>query len=177
MNRNIVYIILLILTFTISSCSNLIYFTQDIREDLDINNLDVEKVQFYNSEKIVLKRNLSKEETQLAKGTILLENGQYYEEIIIPKKTKGVAVIKGTKYLKIAFESGENRNIRFDMNDEDLYQISADAWNDNYGCVVYDTTTYYIVPKSSNTLLMVNKEYISNYEKKRRIVKGRSISR
>ena len=177
MNRNIVYITLLIITFTVSSCSNLIYFTQDIRDDLNVNNLDVEKVQFYNSEKITLKRNLSKEETQLAKGTILLENGQYYEEIIIPKKTKGVAVIEGSKYLKIAFESGENRNIRFDMNDETLYQISADSWDDNFGCIVYDTTTYFIVPKSSNTLLMVNKEYISNYEKKRRVVKGRSISR
>lgn len=177
MNRNIVYITLLIITFTVSSCSNLIYFTQDIRDDLNVNNLDVEKVQFYNSEKITLKRNLSKEETQLAKGTILLENGEYYEEIIIPKKTKGVAVIEGSRYLKIAFESGENRNIRFDMNDEALYQISADSWDDNFGCIVYDTTTYFIVPKSSNTLLMVNKEYISNYEKKRRVVKGRSISR
>lgn len=88
MSRNIVFISLLIITFTVSSCSNLIYFTQDVRDDLNVNNLDVEKVQFYNSEKIILKRNLSKEETQLAKGTILLENGQYYEEIIIPKKNK-----------------------------------------------------------------------------------------
>lgn len=98
-------------------------------------------------------------------------------KLLFQKKTKGVAVIEGSRYLKIAFESGENRNIRFDMNDETLYQISADSWDDNFGCIVYDTTTYFIVPKSSNTLLMVNKEYISNYEKKRRVVKGRSISR
>ncbi len=177
MNRNLIIFISTLLVISLNSCSNLIYFTQDIKEDLQVNNLDIEKVQFYNSKKITLKRSLSKEETQLAKGTILLENGQYYEEIIIPKRTKGVAVRKGTKFLKVAFENGDNRSLRFDMNEEQMYQISADSWDNNFGCIIYDTTTYFIVPKSSNTLLMLNKEYISNYEKKRRVLKGRSVAR
>jgi hypothetical protein len=177
MRNKIVLIVLPVIMLVISSCSNLIFFTQEIRDDLNENNLDVEKVQFYNSEKITLKRNLSKEETQIAKGTIRLENGEYFEEIIIPKKTKGVAIIKGTEFLKVAFETGDKRNIRFDINDDMNYQISADSWNDNFGCIVYDTNTYLIVPGSSNTLLMVNKEYISNFEMKRRVLKGRSVAR
>ncbi len=177
MKNKVLLIVVLFFLLIFSSCSNLIYFTQDIRDDLNENNLDVEKVQFYNSDKIVLKRNLSKEETQIAKGTIRLENGEYFEEIIIPRKTKGIAVKEGTEYLKIAFETGDKRNLRFDINDDLNYQISADSWKDNYGCVVYDTNTYYIVPGSSNTLLMVNKEYISNFEMKRRVLKGRSVGR
>lgn len=164
-----------IMVFT--SCSNLIYFTQDIRNNLNENYLEVDRVQFYNSDKIVLKRTLSKEETQIAKGTILLENGQYFEEIIIPKKTKGVAVREGRKFLKVAFENGEQRNIRFDLNDENKYQISADSWDNDYGRIMYDTTIYFIIPSSSKTTLMVNKEFISNYETKRRVLKGRSVGR
>ncbi len=175
MKKNLVIAFFVLISLVISSCSNLIYFTQEIRNDLKYNDLDVEKVQFYNSEKIVLLRNLSKEETQIAKGTIRLENGEYFEEVIIPKKTKGVAVRKGTEFLNIAFETGEKRNLRFDINEDTKYQISADSWKENYGCVVYDTSTYFIVPASSSTLLMVNKEYISNFERKRRVLKGRSV--
>ena len=177
MYRKLNLLVFVLISLVISSCSNLIYFTQEIRSDLSENDLEVEKVQFYNSSKIILLRNLSKEETQIAKGTIRLENGEYYEEIIIPKKTKGVAVRNGSEFLRVAFETGEKRNLRFDMNENSKYQISADTWKDSYGCVVYDTSTYFIVPSSSNTVLMVNKEYISNFEKKRRVLKGRSVSR
>ena len=175
MKKNFVLVFFVLISIVISSCSNLIYFTQEIRNDLKENKLDVEKVQFYNSEKIVLLRNLSKEETQIARGTIRLENGQYYEEVIIPKRTKGVAVRKGSEFLNVAFETGEKRNLRFDINEYKKYQISADNWKESYGCIVYDTSTYFIVPASSSTLLMVNKEYISNIEKKRRVLKGRSV--
>lgn len=175
--KNLVVLVLITLSLVISSCSNLIYFTEDVRDNLDYNKLNVEKVQFYNSDKIVLKRNLSKEETQIAKGTIRFENGEYYEEVIIPKKTKGVAIRKGTEFLRVAFETGDNRSLRFDLNEDSKYQISADNWNDNYGCIVYDTTTYFIIPSSSSTVLMVNKEFVSNYEKQRRVLKGRSVSR
>lgn len=161
----------------LSSCSKLIYFTEDIRENLNENYLKINKVQFYNSDKVVLKRNLSKEETQIAQGKIVLENGQYFEEVIIPKNTKGVAIKEGTKYLKVAFETGDNRNIRFDLNEQNKYQISADSWKDNYGCIVYDTTKYYIIPSSSSTYLMVGKEYVEKYERKRRVLKGRNVGK
>ncbi len=175
MVRNITILLVIIVSLLVSSCSNLIFFTQDIRNNLDENQLEVEKVQFYNSKKIILKRSLSKEETQIAKGIIRLEDGNYFEEIIIPKKTKGVVVRNGSEFIKIAFETGDNRNLRFVLNDDNYYQISADSWKNNYGCISYDTTTYYVIPGSSSTLLMVNKEYISNIEKNRRVLKGRSV--
>lgn len=177
MIKNILLIAFIIASLIVSSCSNHILFTKEIRNNLYENQLNVENVQFYNSERIILVRNLSKEETQIAKGTIRFEDGKYYEEIIIPKKTKGVVVRRGSKFLKIAFEEGINKNLRFDMNDNDLYQISADSWKNNYGCISYDTTIYYIIPASSKTVLLVSKEYIMNFEKNRRVLKGVSVGR
>lgn len=177
MIKNIILISIVIISILVSSCSNLIYFSQEIRNNLNENQLEVEKVQFYNSEKIVLKRSLSKEETQIAKGIIKLEDGHYYEEIIIPKRTKGIVVRKGSEYLKIAFETGDNRNLRFVLNEDKFYQISADSWKNNYGCLNYDTTVYYVIPGSSSTILMVNKEYIENFEENRRVLKGINVGR
>lgn len=175
--KNLVLILLVIISFSVYSCSKLVYFTQDVRANLDDNKLEIGKVQFYNSDKIVIKRNLSKEETQIAKGSIVFENGEYFEEIVIPKKTKGVVVDSGTGFLKVAFENGDDRNLRFDLNEDYTYQISADRWIDDYGYIKYDTSNYFLMPYSSNTLLMVNKEFVSNFEMKRRVIQGRSVER
>ncbi len=177
MKKLIVLMAFVISLIFISSCANYVYFTEEIRDDLNNNSLDIEKVQYYNSDKIVLRRHLTKDEIELAKGTIRFENGQYFEEIIIPRKTKGIAISKSNELLNIAFETGDNRDLLFSLNDDDKYQISADNWKDNYGCVYYDTANYFIIPSSSNTLLMVSKEDISNYERKRRVLKGRSVGR
>jgi hypothetical protein len=177
MKKNIVFFALVISFFAISSCSNYVYFTEEIRNDLNKNKLDIEKVQYYNSDKIILRRHLTKDELELTKGTIRFENGQYFEEIIIPSKTKGIAINNSNDMLNIAFETGENRDLLFSLNDDDKYQISADNWKDDYGCVYYDTASYYIIPGSSNTVLLVSKEDISNYERKRRILKGRTVGR
>ncbi len=175
MIKNSILLSLIVFSLLVSSCSNLIYYSEEIHKDLNKNNIELKKVQFYNSHKIVIKRHLTKDEIQIAEGTIIFENGQYYEEIIIPKNTKGIAVSHGSEYLKIAFEIGENKNLRFSLNDNEQYQISANSWDNDFGCVVYDSTKYFIIPKSSNTVLLVNKEYTSNYEKTRRILEGRSV--
>lgn len=169
--------ICIIVVMLLSSCSNLILFTKNTRDSLIKNHQDISEVQFYNSDKIVLKRNLSKDETQVAKGVIVLENGKYFEEIVIPKQTRGVVTKEGPGYLRIAFEEGDKRNLRFDINKNQEYQISADKWKNNFGTVKYDTTVYYIMPSSSRALLMVHKEYIYNSEKRKRVVKGRQVAR
>lgn len=175
--KNRVLVTCVMALILLSSCSNLMFFTKETRDNLNKNHQEIDKVQFYNSDKIVLKRNLTKDETLVAKGVIVFENGQYFEEIIIPKNTKGVVAKKGADYLRIAFEEGDKRDLRFDMNGDEQYQISADIWKQNFGSVKYDTTVYFIVPSSSHTMLMVNKEYISNYERKRRVLKGRNVAR
>ncbi len=167
--------VLLAVGLLLSSCSNKILFTQQIRTNLYDNNLEVEEVQFYNSKKIVLKRNLSVEETKVARGEIRLENGQYVEEIIFPKDTRGVVVKEGRNTLNVAFEEGDRRNLKFVLNENDLYQISAVSWESNYGKVQYDTLIYYIAPGGDKALLKVSKDNIYNYQKNKRVVKGRSV--
>jgi len=74
-----------ILLLVLDSCSNKVLYTREIRNNLIENQLKEFEVQYYNSGKIVLKRNLTYAETQIARGQIKLENGQYIEEIVIKK--------------------------------------------------------------------------------------------
>jgi hypothetical protein len=170
-------VILLWVVFFTSSCSEKILFTNEMRYKLHENHLDIGKVQFYNSKKIVLKRNLTYDETKVAQGKIRFENGEYTEEIIIPKNTPGVAVGEGQNYLNIAFERGNDRYLKFLKNMDDHFQLSAKNWDNNgYGRVSYDSSVYYILPGGDKALLKVSKDNLNNSERKTRKVKGVKIT-
>jgi len=159
----------------LTSCSKNIYFTQNMRTNLSKNKLSVDQVQFYNSKKILLQRNLTIAETKIAKGKLKYENGQYSEEIVIPKHTPGIAVSEGSDYLNVAFEDGQNHKLKFVLNEKNLYQISATTWQNNYGKVVYDSLVYYIEPKSDKALLTIRKDNSYNYQLNKRVLKGKII--
>ena len=57
---------LLLLAFT--SCSDKITFTQDIRKKLESQNIDIRKIQFYNSKRVVLNRKLNSVELNVSAG-------------------------------------------------------------------------------------------------------------
>jgi hypothetical protein len=160
----------------LGSCSKTIYFTQDMRNNLSKNYLSIDKIQFYNSRKIILRRNLSYADTKVARGKINFENGQYVEKIIIPKKTPGVAVSEGKDYINVAFENGPDRFLKFVLNADDEYQISASKWVQGYGKVKYDTLIYYIEPKSSKAVLKVIRNDNFNLQKNIRRLKGKIVS-
>jgi len=178
MKRKFLIVVLLIAGVTLStSCSKKILFTNKMRYNLHDNHVDLGKVQFYNSKKIVLKRNLTYEETKVAEGKIRLENGKYMEEIIIPKNTPGILISEGKNYLNIAFERGRDRDLKFLQNMDNYFQLSALNWDHNgYGRVKYDSSTYYILPSSSKALLQISKDVLYNSEKKTRKLKGIKIT-
>jgi hypothetical protein len=148
-----------------------------MRYKLHDNMVDIGKVQFYNSKKIVLKRNLTYDETKVAKGKIRFENGEFSEEIIIPKNTPGVAVKEGRNYLNIAFERGNDRYLKFLKNMDDHFQLSAKNWDYNgYGRITYDSLIYYIAPGGDKALLKVSKDNFTNSERRVRKVKGVKIA-
>ncbi len=171
------FVISFFLFVLFASCSKTIYFSQDMRNNLKKNYLSIDKIQFYNSRKIILRRNLSYADTKVARGKIKFENGQYVENIIIPKKTPGVAISEGRDYINVAFEDGDNRFLRFVLNGENEYQISASKWNQGYGKVKYDTLFYYIEPKSSKAVLKVIKDDQYNLHKSTRRLKGKTVGR
>lgn len=163
--------------FFLSSCSKRIYFTQSIRENLMKHHVSVQKVQFFNSKKIILKRDLTSEETKVARGTIRLENGRYVELIVIPKNTPGVVEDSARNSLKIAFENGKNRALNFVLNEKKRYQITPQVWTDGYGQVAYDTLIYFMEPSSEKAMLLVKKDDIYNFQKKVHTVKGKQIQK
>jgi len=175
MKKSRFIILFLTLGLFLNSCSDKVLFTKQMQQELYMNEINLRSVQFYNSKKIVLRRNLTLEQTKVSQGKIRFKNGQYTEEIIIKKHTPGVAVDNGKKYLDIAFEKGKNRYFKFILNPDNYFQLSAKNWENNYGKITYDTLEYFILPSGAKALLEVSKDNIDDFEHKKRTLEGIKI--
>jgi hypothetical protein len=161
----------------LTACSpKTIYFTQQTRKKIENNKIDLKDIQYYNSHQIILQRNLSYEETKVASGKISIENGEFVEMIILKKKTPGICESYTQYSLDVSFEQGDNRKLRFVLNPEKNYQVSATEWKNKFGKVSYDTLTYYIKPGGEKALLKVKKEDIFTYDKQERVIQGRTVT-
>lgn len=176
-NKLVVLALLVSLGF-LSACASkkAVLFTQAIRENVESYDITLDQIQFYNSHKIVLYRNLSYEETKVASGKIRFENGEFIERVIIKKNTPGVCEGFTDQIIDVAFEQGENRQLKFVRDSQDKYRISALEWNNKEGKVAYDTTFFYISQGGEHALLKVKLEDIFKFKTEERVAPGRSIN-
>ncbi|MDD3637082.1 MAG: hypothetical protein RBR84_04450 [Bacteroidales bacterium] len=170
-------VLILLLSLILTGCSpKTIVFTQQIRQKVESDSLNINEVQFYNSHPIVLQRNLTYDETKIASGEIQFENGRYIELIQIKKGTPGVCENATHNSLDVSFEAGDNRTLKFMMTPGKNYQISAIEWKDRFGKVTYDSLTYYLKPGSEKAFLKVKKDHFFKLDKKERIASGRKVT-
>jgi hypothetical protein len=146
--RQIIQIALLGLIFT--SCK--VVFTEQIRNQAAANKIDLSKIQFYNSDKIVLKRTLSSNEVSVTSGRVIVENGMYTEIIKIKKNTRGKCESYTDNNLNISFESGSNRSLPFYNNYSNIKTSSYDLNPDN--CKIKKISTIGISSNVNNKNLV-----------------------
>ncbi|MBW7847460.1 MAG: hypothetical protein H3C41_05165 [Bacteroidales bacterium] len=179
MKKQIKQFIVIALLLMVSACASrkTIYFDQQIRKNIESYGIDLPDIQFYNSKKIVLARDLSYEETKVASGKIRFENGRFIEKIIIKKRTPGVCENFDDRFLEISFEHGDNTKLKFILDSKDYYRLSAMEWKNRYGKIAYDTTVYYIQPGGEKALLKIKAEDIYRFDRKERVAPGRKLSK
>lgn len=178
------YLPLLFAAVLLSSCSmNRIYLTVQTKLEIEKAGVQMNQIQFYNSEEIVLVRELKQEELKVAEGKVRVENGRNIEEIIIPANTPGVCELFDEKTLKVSFESGNGRSLPFlverkgDVVVEGSYfKIGAKEWvrsDRGYreGKIDYDGKIYNMV-RGANCRLMIDKSTLNKVDRETRVAKG-----
>jgi hypothetical protein len=123
----------------LTSCK--VTFNEELRELATKQKIDFSKIQFYNSEKIVLKRTLTSNEVSLASGKVTFENGEYTEIIKIKKHTKGRCDQVNANQMNISFEAGQNRSLPFVNNQSQRANSTYDLKPDNCKTIKKTSTT------------------------------------
>jgi hypothetical protein len=170
--RNLTLIILGIFISTVGIAQDKIPFTQEMRDKLEANDLNLRQVQFYISKEIKLNRKASSKDIKLDAGKINFESKGNSDLVIIPKETEGICEDFTATTLKVKFEEGVNRGIQFQRTRDNIYQIAAEDWSTGSGKVKYDTSYFYLDKEGSNAFLLVKKADIRKNTKEKKKAKG-----
>lgn len=182
----------------LSSCR--VAFTESFRQKAEKQGLNLTKIQYYNSKKIVLTRTLSSSEVSLASGKVKFENGVFSEKIIIRKNTRGRCDKLGPNEMSISFEEGNNKSLPFAsnargdifntyvLNPENCKTIRKTTTTYNLGrnnklqtqpvsrdineCKVYYDGKNYQVALDAMPQLMIKKKETKRNKSKKRTAKG-----
>ncbi|MCF8227611.1 MAG: hypothetical protein K9G58_05790 [Bacteroidales bacterium] len=177
MKKSVSIICLFIVAMLFSSCSNKIPFTYDLKKKIDKHDLDISRVQFYNSEKIVLRSVAPLDNARIFQGEVSIENGKMVEEIIINKETPGICRMSDDLILGISFEPGNNKTIDFKLNKmSKTYDLKVSRSANESGRVEYDSILYSLQPTKKIPILLIEKDDKYIYQLNQRILKGQKVN-
>jgi hypothetical protein len=179
MQRNVFFggaMLLLILT----SCSSLTPFSQDLYDKNGWSISELKKIQFYLSEDVILKRIMTRGESNITAGKIRIEDGRRIEEIRIPANTPGVLLFTPRENrFAVSFEAaqGDDLYLMFGPNPKlkDRYALLASEWSRNEGKVHYNGNQYEVDARSALATLMVDMKRTGTTEYSGRKVGGRRV--
>jgi len=163
-----------------SACSNKYqYFTQDLYDEYQWSDAELQKIQFYVSEDIVLFRRLAGENSKITRGKIRVVDGSEVEEVIISKGTPGVFVQSPkTNRFAISFDSDQIDFLMFGPNKKarGKYVMLAKEWDRRRGKVTYGGTTYETTSESAYAALMVDIKRAKKIKYKSKKVGGARVN-
>ena len=174
------YFFVAIVSFVLlTSCSKtLTPFTQSLVKQNSWTQAEVERIQFYTSEDIILTRELSSSDADIRNGKIKMENGVRIEEVLIEKGTPGVVVTNA---------KGSNVGVSFEGDRDDLYlmwgpnpkfrnqyMLLFKERNRRATTVTYDNKSYRL-RSTPSVRLLVDLDRNKNIDKDRRKAAGRKV--
>ena len=157
------------------SCATKVPYTDKIREEFELDEKRIKKVQFFTSSEIIMYRASSSGSKGTQDGGVLVASSHSKEDrIIIPPRTKCIVEKLGDSgELLIRFEPGANRVLTFKARSTSGNRYYLDAvWKDGRGELNYANEVYMASSVSGNAFLMVQIKKLQKTQRQDRIVKG-----
>lgn len=173
------FLILSLVAITALGCSNLRPFTDQLYDDNQWSLSELQKIQFYLSNDIVLTRELEGQSAEIVGGEIKVIDGRKVEQVTIRKGTPGVVLFKPKEdRLAIGFEDGnDTRYLIFGPSPRanDRYVLMASEWNRNYGKVTYEGKKYRVDASSAYASILIDLKRINRSSVNSRTARGRKV--
>jgi hypothetical protein len=181
MKKQAIKIIAFLSLFAAISCSpELRPFTSNILQEGGWSDTDLQKIQFYLSDDIIIRRQLTEGTSEITSGTIKIVNGQKLEEVRIKKGTPGTFLFRAVKNnFAVGFDANsDKRYLMFGANPkkQGSYVLLASEWKDRMGKVQYDNRFYFAEEESAWASLLVDLKKINKVEVDSRTEGGRKVS-
>ncbi|MCP3928331.1 MAG: hypothetical protein GY705_04450 [Bacteroidetes bacterium] len=172
------WVIFMILFLT--ACSpTLSPFTQRLYDQNRWNDNELRQIQFYLSDDVVLRRELSGGSAEIVTGKIKVVDGRRIEEVTFRRGTPGILLFrpKGNRFA-ISFEDGsDQRFLMFGPNPklDDRYVLLASEWKKKRGIVTYEGKKYSVHANDALANLVVDLKKVREVSVRSRTAKGRMV--
>ena len=163
-----------------SGCASLVPFTSSLQRQYNIKDQDLNKIQFYNSDDILLYKDVSSSgRPTIEGGKIKVIDGREVEEITIKGLTKGIVANSdmNARKMAVSFEINDNYYLSFGENPKfnNKFCLFASNWSNNLGEVTYNGEKYNTPTQSGKVYLLVDVRKLQKLNTKTRVAKGRKI--
>ena len=181
MNKSINLFCAFILIVLASSCSKeLRPFTSNELQEGQWSDSDLHKIQFYLSNDIVIRRNLTEGTNEIVSGgSIKIFKGEKVEEVRILRGTPGVFLFRANNdHFAIGFDAvTDKRYLMFGPNPkrQGSYVLSASEWKNRFGKVRYDDRFFFTDEQSAIAALLVDLRKIRRVEVNSKTELGRRV--
>ena len=169
---------LCLLPLLLSSCGpTYTPFTQRLYEDYRWEEDELQQIQFYLSEDIVLRREYAGGASEIVAGEITVIEGREMDEVVIPRGTPGVFLFSPKRNrFAISFDE-EGDYLMFGPNPKmgNRYALLASRWRRNEGVVTYGGRKYRVDARSAYATLMVDLKRVQRNSSSSRVASGRRI--
>lgn len=164
-----------------SSCSReLRPFTSNVLQEGRWSDTELGKIQFYLSDDIVIRRNLTEGVNEISSGgAIKIVKGEKVEEVRIPRGTPGVFLFRANDdHFAIGFDAAnDKRYLMFGPNPkrQGSYVLLASEWKNRLGKVRYDNRFFFTDEPSAMAALLVDLRKIRSVEINSKTERGRRV--
>ncbi len=174
------YSLLLFVGLILFSCGVKVPLTDQIKEEYNLNEQNMKKVQFYTSSTIILtKSKVSGSQGTSDGGALVSSKNSEQDRVIIYPNTKCIFDGFGpNNELNIRFEVGVGNFLKFAVRPNQnggKYYLKADWKQDQGGQLTYGNQTYFADTNSGSAYLMVVLKKLNKTKRKDRRVKGMKV--
>lgn len=173
-------ILIILSVFTLSSCQKNVYLTGSLMHQLQENELDLSRIQYYNDNPLYLEREVPSSDANIKSGKVIFKNGRYINRISLEKGTPGVFQKEENGKLLVSFEkSKEDNSLRFGPvageKGEFFYQLVDKEGTSTFSRLDYEGNKYLVIYKKPRMRIMLSKSVLNNLKIKMRTIKGNKV--
>jgi hypothetical protein len=178
--KNVVTLALFALIFTsvFNSCKIEIPYTKDVETKYELDDEKLKGLEFYIMGSIVLSKRVSKDDTQLADGGIVVSASQNTDQVIFREGTAGLFVkqLPGNK-IAVSFEKSDDYYLVFGSTSEKgIYKLQVDGTNSKGGGKIkYNGEDYDVTRTSMDAYITVKLKKSSKNSTQQRVAEGRKV--
>lgn len=168
---------ILIASLFLTGCSNKIPMTKKIRDQYDLTTEELQRLQYYISDEVTFKREQDlKKPHYIEDGVLVTRKEKIVDEIVIEKKTPGVAVNVSPKKntLSVSFEQGFDFPFKI-SGSGGKYVLRRTDEQHHRQKFYFNNIKYIAYPTALHPHLLIEKEALDDLIEARRVLEGRKL--